>query len=586
MSAQRTSASLKPASSLLVIAALGIGGIMPQTALAQSIGYDTVGSSGSSGEDQPVYAPDDKASKRAGKSGRGGKGGKQVYIAPYLELDQIVDAQLSPGNDVLTYTQAAVGVDLGISGRNNAASASVRYERHFGWGKNARDGDVISGIARGYATVIPGFTIEAGALATQANVENGGAAVRSGLVDDESTTNIYSIYGGPSLTTRAGDVNLSANYRAGFTKVENDNAFRASPTGAAADVFDKSTVQVADAEAGVAPGTVLPVGLAVAGSFYQEDVSNLDQRVRDMQGRGMVTVPVSRTVQVTGAIGYEDVEVSSRDARRDEDGDPIIGSDGRYVTDKSSPRVLAYDVSGMTWEVGVMWRPSPRTALSAYVGKRYGSTSYGGTFSYAPNDRSALSVAVYDNIAGFGGQVNRVLDKLPDDFEVVRDPLTGNITSCVNTLDGNGCFGGALGSVRSSTFRARGVAANYTMRIGQLNAGIGAGYDRRKFIAASGTVLAAANGVLDENYWLAAYLSGALGDSAGWSTNAYANWLTTSDPLAGDVTGYGATASYYRMLTRRLRATAAVGIDGISRKDAAIDDIWTASALLGLRYGF
>ncbi|MFD2578552.1 hypothetical protein ACFSTD_08010 [Novosphingobium colocasiae] len=65
--------------------------------------------------------------------------------------------------------------------------------------------------------------------------------------------------------------------------------------------------------------------------------------------------------------------------------------------------MLAYDVSGLTWEVGVMWRPSARTALSAYVGKRYGSTSYGGTFSYAPNDRSALSVAVYDNIAGFGG---------------------------------------------------------------------------------------------------------------------------------------------------------------------------------------
>ncbi|WP_271190592.1 hypothetical protein, partial [Dactylosporangium matsuzakiense] len=75
MFAQRTSASLKPASSLLVIAALGTGGVMPQTAPAQSIGYDTVGSSGSSGEDQPVYAPDDKASKRAGKSGRGGKGG-------------------------------------------------------------------------------------------------------------------------------------------------------------------------------------------------------------------------------------------------------------------------------------------------------------------------------------------------------------------------------------------------------------------------------------------------------------------------------------------------------------------------------
>lgn len=560
---------------LVALAAVG----MPSAAWAQSIGYDGFnGSDGGSSEASPSQPA--KASKR------GGKGSKRLEISPYIEVDQIVNAQLSPGNDVLTYTQLAAGVDAGIAGRNNAASVSVRYERQFGWGKKAADGDAISGIARGYTTILPGVTLEAGGLATQASVENGVVAGNNGQVSDKSKTKIYSVYGGPSVATRAGAVNLNANYRAGYTKVDQSNAFVSAPGVAAVDVFDESVTQVADAEAGVAPGTVLPVGLAVAGSFYQEDISNLDQRLRDMQVRAMVTVPVSRTVQAVGAIGYEDVEVSSRDAVRDADGNPVIGSDGRYETDKSAPRVLAYDVNGLTWDVAVMWRPSRRTSLSAHVGRRYGATNFGGTLSYAPDDRKQLSIAVYNNVAGYGGQLNRLINELPDDFEAVRDPVTGDLTGCVDTLEGNNCLSGALGSLRSSTFRARGISASYTMKIGRLNAGVGLGYDRRKFIAAEGTVLASANGVIDENYWLAGYLSGPLGRDAGWATNVYANWLSSNDPLFGDVAGYGASASYSRLLTRRLRANVAVAVDGSSRDTPDIDDIWTASALAGLRYNF
>lgn len=564
---------------------LGLAALTAVAALpvqAQTMGYDQVGA----GSDEAASPADSPSG--GGKPGRGerGKGTRRLEVTPYIEIDQIVDAQLSPGNDVLTYTQLAAGVDLGISGRNNAASASVRYERYIGWGRKAQDGDAISGIVRGYTTITPGLTLEAGALATQARVQNGGSALSAGLTNDGTRTNIYSVYGGPSFKTRAGDVDFSANYRAGFTKVEQPDAYVAVPGGAAGDLFDKSVTQVADVEAGVAPHVVAPVGLGVAGSIYQEDISNLDQRVRDMQARALVTVPVSRTVQVVGALGYEDVEVSSRDAVRDADGNPVVGRDGRYVTDKSAPRELAYDVSGLLWDVAVMWRPSRRTSLSAHIGRRYGSTSFGGTLAYAPDDRSQLSVGVYDSVSGFGGQLGRALDQLPDDFVAVRDPVTGELRGCVISLDGNNCVSGALGSVRSAVYRGRGIAASYSREIGRLNAGIGAGYDRRDFIAGRNTVLAAADGVIDENWWIAAYVSGQLGRDAGWSANVYANWLTSTDALTGNVEGYGATLGYYRMLARRLRATMALGIDGVTRNDPLYDDYWTASALAGVRYSF
>ncbi|CDO36687.1 hypothetical protein [Novosphingobium sp. KN65.2] len=580
---RRLRTGLATMATMAALAALSL----PAAVHAQTLGYEGVGGGGMDGDQASDGAGSDTYSPPKAKA-RGGRGGGQrrFAIQPYIQVDQIVDAELSPGDDVLTYTQVAVGVDASIVGQRNAVSASVRYARQIGWSGKARDGDTISGLVSGYATVTPGVTLEAGALATRVSVENGGSALGSSLVGGDSSSNIYSVYGGPSVATRAGDVSINANYRAGYTKVEQPNAYIGDAGGASGDIFDESVSHVADVEAGVAPYEILPVGLAAAGSFYQEDISNLDQRVRDMQARAMVTVPVSRTVQAVGAIGYEDVEVSSRDAVRDADGNPVIGRNGRFRTDKSAPRQIAYDVEGLIWDVAVMWRPSRRTSLSAHVGRRYGATSFGGTLAYAPNDRSQLSVAVYDNVAGFGGQLNRFLNDLPDDFEAVRDPITGELRGCVDSLEGSNCLAGALGSVRSATFRSRGVTASYAMKLGRLNAGVGAGYDRRKFIAAEGTVLASANGLIDENYWLAAYLSGRLGPDAGWSTNVYANWLSSSGPLGGDVAGYGATAAYYRLLTQRLRATAALGIDGTTRNDPSIDDIWTASALVGLRYNF
>ncbi|WP_395333729.1 preprotein translocase subunit YajC [Novosphingobium sp. BL-8H] len=561
--------------------------LIPATALAQSTGYEpTGGSSASDGGAGGAGGDAGTPGKSAGRKGRGGtKATRRLEVTPYIEVDQIVTAELSPGDDVLTWTQLAAGVDASIAGRNNALAASVRYQKQIGWGK-ATNGDVISGVARGYTTIAPGLTLEAGALATQTSVDNDGAALSGGLVPAKSRTNIYSVYGGPSFKTRAGDIDLSADYRAGYTKVDQPNAYVATPGASATDIFDHSVTQVADAEAGVAPYVIAPVGLGVAGSFYQEDVSNLDQRVRDAQVRGLVTVPVSRTVQVVGALGYENVQVSSRDVLRDADGNPVIGRNGRYKTDKSQPRELAYDVSGLIWDVAVMWRPSPRTSLTAHFGRRYGGTAYGGTLAWAPNDRNSVNLVVYNNLSGFGGQLNRAIDQLPDDFEAVRDPVTGDLRGCVSSLDGGNCLSGTLGSVRSAVFRARGFAANWSHKIGRIDAGIGFGYDNRRFIARQDSVLAAADGVIDENWWVAAYLSGRLGREAGWSTSAYANWLSSNDSLTGDVSGYGVSASYYRMLARRLRGTVAVSLDGASRDGSFGEDYWTASALAGLRYSF
>ena len=511
-------------------------------------------------------------------------GGARTEITPYLEVSQVVFAELSPGDEVLTYTNLAAGVDTAIAGRNTQGAVSVRYERRIGWGKRDPDGDVVSGLARVASQVVPGtLRIDAGALAARARIDGSGGTTLNPLVArGDSSSQIYALYAGPTLTTRAGDVALAAAYRVGYTKVESPR-FSLVPGAPRVDVIDDALAQTATLSAGTRPDELLPVGVTASLGWAREDISNLDQRIDERYARLDFVYPVALDVALLAGIGYEDVEISSRDALRDAAGLPVVGRDGRLVTDKSAPRQLAYDVDGLIYDAGVMWRPSRRTALEAHVGKRYGSTSVFGSFAYAPDSRSSLNVSVYDNVAGFAGTVRRALEDLPTDFEAARNPLTGALNGCVVARTDGACLNSALSSVAAATFRARGVQATYAVTFGRIGAGVGAGYDRRKFIAAPGTVLAVANGVIDQNYYLAGYVGAQLDPRSSLGASIYANWFDSGLSNLGDATALGANASYYRRLTDRLTASAAIGIDGIERDDPFIDQ-WGASALIGLRY--
>lgn len=540
---------------------------------AQSLGYEAVDG------DAPTSA-------RTGRdpAARGGSGGRTT-VRPYIEAVQNVLWELSPGDDVLTYSSLAAGVDVALAGRRTEGVISVRYERRISQSDRVADGDTLSGLARIRHDLVPRtLSIEAGALATRSNIGAGGSSALNALANNDAVSQIYSVYAGPALSTHAGDVAISASYLAGYNRLEQDNVLQGSTGQPLNDIFDDSVVQSAQLSAGIAPGTVLPVGVTASGSFFQEDISNLDQRVRDLRGGVQVTLPVTGALAVVGSIGYEDVEISARDAVRDAAGAPVVASDGRFVTDKSQPRKLAYETDGLTWDAGVMWRPSRRTALSAFVGRRYDSMTYYGSFSYVPDARSSLTVAAFDNVSGFGGQVTRALRDLPTDFEVNRDPFNGQISGCAIGSQSGGCVNNALSSVSSSVFRGRGINATYARQIGRMQAGIGAGYMRRKFIARADSVLAAANGVIDESYYVDAGLGGPIDRRSRFAVSAYAAWFQSGLDSLNDTTTVGANAAYFRNLTDRLAASAAVGLDSVNRK--VLEDQVVASGLVGLRYSF
>lgn len=505
-----------------------------------------------------------------------------TVVQPYIEVNQVVTAELTPGDEVLTFTQIASGVDASVVGRNSAASVSVRYERNIGYG-DALDTDTVSGIARGSLAIVPrALTFEAGGLASRTRIDGGGGVSSNPLVAEDATSEIYSVYAGPSLATRAGALDLTASAFIGYNRIEDNDAI-IDAEGDPLDVFDESVTYLGQVRAGTRAGDALPVGVGVGAGAFQEDIDNLDQRVRDLYVRGDVTVPVSDSLALVGGIGYEDIEVSSRDALRDENGDPVISDDGRFVTDENSPRQIAFDVDGLIWDVGVQWRPSRRTSLTATVGKRYDSTTYYGNFSHVPDSRSAFAINVYDGLTGFGGALTNSLSGVSADFSASRNALTGDFTGLVTGDDGATGLG-LLGSTRSAAFRGRGGSISYQRTIGRLTAAIAAGYDRRTFIGAEGTVLEEVDGLRDESYYIVGSLTSEVGQSGALTTNAYVNWFT-SELNNSDLTGYGASAAYNRSLTDRLSARAAMAVDYFD-SEFSDEDFAAASALVGLRLDF
>lgn len=511
--------------------------------------------------------------------------GRRVSVEPYIEAAQVLSAELSPGDDVVTYTRLAAGVDLGFGGRYTEGSVSLRYERRIGYG-DVEDGDTITGLARTSLALIPrNLTFEAGAMAARTSVSGGGAtSVGGSAFDDTSASQVYAAYAGPSFQTHVDELEVTGGYRIGYARVEEPDAVALAPGDEPVDIFDDSLSQQAAVRAGFAPGTVMPIGVGVGAGWNREDVSNLDQRLDDRYVRGDVTVPLSPTVALIGGVGYEEVEVSSRDAVRDINGVPVPGPDGRLVTDSSAPRQIAYETDGLIWDAGVLWRPSSRTSLQAVVGRRYGAMSYTGSFSYAPSARTSLNVSVYNSINSFGGVLVDNLSDLPTEFQAFRNLLTGDLGGCVEALEGGNCALGNLGSLRSAVFRNRGVTASISRSSGRTAYGIAGGYNQRRYIAASGTALADVNGLLDETFWAGAYASQQLDQDSGISANAFANWFDSGFNSDGSGMGYSASLAYQRRLIAGLSGTAAVGLDGATRDD--LPDYTNASALVGLRYSF
>ncbi len=572
-------ANLNSKNSILLVLLSGAAFCVPQAAFAQQIA--------------PEWSPMDDAppaqqaygeeAPEEGRKVRGGHTKPRLEVTPYIEVQQVLVADLKNGGDVLTYSTVAAGIDASIQTKRAEGQINARYERLIAYDKGVDAQDNISGLARGKLNITRNFSLEAGGIASRSKVDGRGASPTNLVGNPDNITQVYSVYAGPTFTAQVGELNLNAAYRAGYTKVESKNVGSLPAGQLPFDQFDDSISHSATASVGMQPGA-LPVGWSVGAGYDREDAGQLDGRFENKYVRGDVTVPIAGGLAVVGGIGYEDIKVSERDAVRDAAGVPLVDGNGRLVTDKAAPRLIAYQEDGLIWDVGVMWRPSNRTSVSGYYGQRYGTDTFGANLSYQPNNQWAVNVSVYDQVTAFGNLLNDNLAALPTSFRNARNPLSGDIGSCAFGQSGGFCFNDALQSANSASFRVRGVNAALSSTVGGWDTGVAIGYDRRKYLTSAVGARADLAGLVDQNYFAAAYLGKDIDNRSRFDTSVYASYFDPGFAGSTDVLGVGANAAYYRQIIRGLSATAAVGLDSYRQKD--FDSELTGSALLGLRYSF
>lgn len=510
---------------------------------------------------------------------------RQKQVTPYIEVGQVLTVDVD-GGDVLTYTTVAAGIDASIATRRVEAQISYRYEHRFDYQRDVGDSDVHNGLARAAVRVAPGFSVEGGALATRARSDIRGAnpGVLVGNIDN--IAQLYSVYAGPTIGTHVGPVGVSAGYRYGYTKAEASSSTDVPAGQPRLDAFDESRSQIAQASLNLKSGVIAPVGITVSGAWERDDASQLEQRYEGKHARGDLVLPISRSLAIVGGAGYENIRVTQRDPVRDSAGDPVIDARGRFVADTSTPARIAYDFDGIYYDAGVVWRPSPRTQLEARVGKRYGSTSVTGSFSYAPSKRVALRVGVYDGVETFGRQLQDGIANIPTSFDPASTGLNGDFNGCVFGAGGGAagnCLNGALQSISTSAYRSRGVDAVISANHGPLRFGVGAGYVNREFLAPDGGSGFTVNGVSDESYYAQLFIARALGSNTTIDATVFANYYKSGISLAPGVYGVGATGSLSRRFGH-LSTQASVGIYSYGQDGLA--STLSVQALLGARYSF
>jgi len=489
-------------------------------------------------------------------------------ITPYLEIDQTVTGYLKGGsNDVLTYTTVAVGVDMSIETTRTEARLDLRYEHEFGWGQQLRDSDVVSGIASVRYQAVPGkLNVEAGALATRVRTD-GGSVGNTGLTQSSSTAKIYSGYVGPTYHDEVGSLDVKAAYQLSYARVEDE----AAP---AFNSADDSVAHSASASVGQTTANA-PVGWTVGVGYDREDGNSVGQRYEDKWVKADVTVPMTSTLAAVGSVGYEHVRISQYSS--------AIGPGGSIIVDKSLPRLIAYNDKGLTWDAGVLWRPSRRTSMEARVGRRYSDWHVTASAKWQPDDDTSLGIAYFDTIDSLGRSLARGMNGISGMFSVSRNPFSGDLAGCIAGEGGVTCLNDLLTAMSGATYRSRGVNAQLSSTMGRWYYGVGLGYTNRRYITPKTGVFANGGSSRDQIYWMESHIGRKLGNSANIDFNLYANRFD-SEVVGEDMRNIGGFATYSKSLSQRLRASASLGIDSVDPE--AFQAVVSAMGRVGMRYQF
>ena len=502
-----------------------------------------------------------------------------------LDVQEISELQLSGPGDSVTYTEVSGNVGVQIKNRRIVASGTYRLSYRIREMGNIAKSLNQDGAMRMQADVIDEWlTLDAGAIVTRSRVAPGGAAPQINSANAQNLTQTYSTYLQPSIIHHFGNLGFSGTYRYGYTKNEGRQAGLANDP--LTNRFDQSVNQQATVSIGMEK-SALPFSWMGTVEYGHENDSDLAKHTRSLTATAQITVPVTHTIALVTSGGYEKTQISQRDALVNPlTGAPVRDRNGRFIVDPASPRTLTYDVNGLIADGGLIWRPSQRTRLEARAGYRYGGLTFSGLMEMKPSKRSGMTVIVSDRIQSFGAGLGAGLAGSPADLNLGQsvDPTS----SFQNCLFGKGagtgrCVGGSLGQASASSYREKAATIIFTRVLRHWALSASAGYTRRNYIDAPGTLFSLA-GVVDQSFFGDVSLTGALTRTSGIAFSFRGSLFKNGQVGASDVQSGSFNTSYYRSFGRGIRLQADFAVEA-SKQDGITADV-SGRAQLGLQYEF
>ncbi len=518
-----------------------------------------------------------------------GAGQGHLQIHPYLEVQQVFDADLSGGDhSTAAYTGLGAGVDISINDRNLQGQVDYRYDHFFSENRRYRDGDTQNGLASALYTIAPGVTLQGSAIAARTRGSLAASSPGFFAGDFNNTQQVYGVEAGPSVARRVGPFAVTADYRFGFSKA--DNGFNSIDLGPGQPRLDNnftSTSHDVDATIGMPTGSgVLPFGWTASGGYVRDNINFLDAHYDGYFGRLDVVVPLRPTVALVGGAGYEKNKTSQAQILTDASGTAVLTDKRALQADHSKPRLLIYDEDGLIWDVGVLWRPSQRLKLEVRGGRRYGQTAVTGNLDWQVGRTETVQVVAYNDITSFGRQLTGGIDSLPTSFSSPNALIPIGAGGCVfGAGGGSGTCLPALSSVNSNFYRSRGVYALVSAVRGRTTYGLGVNYDHRRYLAADFGVATDGvdyAGVHDDVVTVNGIVTRRLTERSTVTGSAYVAWYKTSLLNSGSYTTYGATGAYTHLFTPRLTGEAAISV--YSGAGNTFDQDTIGTALLAVRY--
>lgn len=479
-------------------------------------------------------------------------------VHPYLEIGQVVTADLEPQGPALTYSQATMGVDVTQRGVRSEAQLSYRYERIIGWGAAKGQQSRHIGFARASANAVPNLLdVEVGALATQVRNSLDGPSPSLLPVDRQQLTQLYSTYAGAQLRPSLGPLSARARYYVGYTRAD------VRQSGAAtSDVrFGSALAQDALASVGMAPG-ILPFGWSLSGSWAREDQSSLSQYITSRTLRGEIVLPLLPNLAVTAGVDH---------------GWNRVGQKSVGGANPVPPKLL-YVWDGRGWDAGVYWRPSARTSVQARYGRRHGSDLVLIDATWEASQHSYVSAQVYDQEQSFGLLVTRQMAGLPRGFEFDATAFQDAASACAfGREQAGGCLNAVVSSPRLGIFRARGGDVTWSIRGRYWDIGLGVGALERTFLMKA----AAEPAFRDIAYYGQLNIGYQLSRRTNFSSNVAVSLF--DDDQGGEAQSLRTSLSLAHYISRRWSARGAIGL--VQTWSQARDRL-SAWGQASLRYAF